>query len=288
MTRYHTSEAVYHDVSEHITDAVMAHIAYSCGTTARIGGTVEDETHGRTHYLEAEAKRDRAEQRAHPFRYRLQQVETERGKAADKLLWETKRRYQPEEENMQRFATSEQQGEMTEPEAHDALMTQDLAIWDLESKRYRDRTVKDDDDDDEAAREVEYYQNRGKGSAHRDLDLTLEERVRKQQVMERRYREQRDKRREKFHPIRTEFINLEKERHAAEDKRQMDTYGTSPSEYVIQTRREDDRFHRQMIEKQAREALKTAREALRDPEGTAQKESDALHKAYNDMIRSRR
>ena len=42
------------------------------------------------------------------------------------------------------------------------------------------------------------------------------------------------------------------------------------------------------VGRSSHEALKTIREALRDPEGAAQKESDALNKAYNDMIRSRR
>ena len=183
--------------------------------------------HRPTHYLESEAKRDRAEQRAHPFRYRLQQVEKEKVDAADKLLWETKRMYETEEEFMLRSATSEQQDEMTEPEAYEALMTQDLAIWDLASKRYRDRTLQDDADDDEAAREDDFFL----------------------------YSEQSDKRREKFYPSRTEFINLVKERRAAKDKHQMDTDGTSPSKYVIQDRREDDRFHLQMTEKEAREWL---------------------------------
>ena len=350
MARYHTSVAACHNISEHITDTVMAHIGYSCGSRyAKAGNDVlteplteedkhseellakskfaeqfrihpadaawqhgagEDKRHaeeiadlraarrletekeqqaadlraarektwqqakdhesplaqgllagfldktpkyedkhildpeirdmvekkraaggGRdrrpTHYLESEAKRDRAEQRAHPFRYRLQQVEKEKVDAADKLLWETKRMYETEEEFMLRSATSEQQDEMTEPEAYEALMTQDLAIWDLASKRYRDRTLQDDADDDEAAREDDFFL----------------------------YSEQSDKRREKFYPSRTEFINLVKERRAAKDKHQMDTDGTSPSKYVIQDRREDDRFHLQMTEKEAREWL---------------------------------
>ena len=37
MVRYNTIRATHHDVSEHITDAVMARVGYNFGTTARVG-----------------------------------------------------------------------------------------------------------------------------------------------------------------------------------------------------------------------------------------------------------
>ena len=42
MVRYHTREATYHDVSEHITDAVMARMGHSFGTTSRIAELPEE------------------------------------------------------------------------------------------------------------------------------------------------------------------------------------------------------------------------------------------------------
>ena len=351
MVPYNTRKATHYDISEHITDAVMARIGYSFGTTARIGPLPEkwkledDEAvadmraahdkasqqakdHNRpiaeallamsrgetneykdkdvqdaeicdmiakmrakgdtraTRYLEANAKHDRANQRANPVRYSLQEVEHDRCEKADKLLWETEQKYQPEEERMLRQATSEQQSMMTEEEANFALTTQDLAIWDLVTKRYRDRTSKDDEDDEEAAREAEYRENKLNVGADRDMHLTLEERVCKSRDIEAMLREQKEKRRQKFHPIRNELVDMIEKKRVVEDKNRLAIVQTSPSEYEMQERQREDLYHRGISEEKASEKLNTVRKQLEDALAVQRMDvQDALNKLYNEVMR---
>ena len=174
---------------------------------------------------------------------------------------------------------------MTEPEANYALMTQDLAIWDLAQKRYRDRNAKDEEDDKEAAREAEYHVNKWKGSADRDMHLTLEERVCKQRDIEAMFREQKEKRRQKFHPIRNKLIKLVEKKRVAEDENQMAIEQTSPSKFAMQERLREDWNHRDISERKAFEKLQKVREHLRDALATQQIDViDAINKAYAAMM----